>query len=133
MSIPESAFLIGLIGLGVILFATITTLVVVGAVWRDTRSTSKSLTESHARLETELKYAREERYEARRKVQQLEEGRSEKLEWELQHATEERERLRQENLEAEREAERQRQELLHQIEQHKQQRLRLEQESRNLM
>lgn len=126
-----------LIGLGITLLAVIATLVVTVGAWRKVRNTSYELGQRYSRWEDELERARMERSEAQQEVQrskeQLEEQRPEKLTWELQRATKELERLRNEHSENLRRAGLQEQEWAHREEQQEQQRLHLEQERQNLM
>jgi chromosome segregation ATPase len=123
-----------LIGLGVaLLTGIVATLVIAGGARREVRSISKALEESYSQLATELERARQDALKAQQKIQQLEEGRPEKLEWELRQATEALERWQQAHSEIQQELGQQKQELLHQSAQQEQQRLRLEKESHNLM
>lgn len=126
-----------LVGLGIILLAAIAILVITVDVRREVRNISYELGQGYLRLETELDLARIDRLasqkEAKRSKEQLEEQRPEKLTWELEWATEELERLRNEHSENLRLAGLQEQESAHRDEQQEQQRLHLEQERRNLM
>ena len=126
-----------LVGLGIILLAAIATLVITVGARREVRNISYELGQRYLRLENELDFARIERsasqQEAKRSKEQLEEQRPEKLTWELEWATKELERLRNEHSENLRLAGLQEQESAHRDEQQEQQRLHLEQERRNLM
>jgi chromosome segregation ATPase len=130
--------LIGLIILGMALLTGVMTLIfVAGGTRRQVRRISYILDERYTQLDTELEQARQDHLQAQRKIQQLEERleeeRPEKLKWELQHATDELERWREEYSELQRQVEQQKQEWLHQAEQQNQQLLRLEQEQQHLM
>jgi len=122
-----------LVGLGIILLAAIAILVITVGARREVRNISYELGQGYLRLENELNLGRIERLasqqEAKRSKEQLEEQRPEKLTWELEWATKELERLRNEHSETLRLAGLQEQESAHRDEQ----RLHLEQERRNLM
>ncbi len=126
-----------LVGLGIILLAAIAILVITVGARREVRNISYELGQRYLRLENELDFARIERsasqQEAKRSKEQLEEQRPEKLTWELEWATKELERLRNEHSENLRLAGLREQESAHRDEQQEQQRLHLEQERRNLM
>jgi len=126
-----------LIGLGITVVASVVTLVLAVGAWRRTRETSYVLNEKYARREDELEQVWMKHSEAEQKVQQLEEQleeqRSEKLEWKLQQATEELERSRQAYLETQQQIAQQKQESIHQTEQLEQQCHGLEQERQHLM
>lgn len=126
-----------LIGLGITLLAVIATLVVTAGAWRKVRNTSHELGQRYSRWENELERARmdlsEAHQEAQRLKEQFEEQRPEKLTWELQRATKELERLRNEHSENLRRAGLREQEWTQRNEQQEQQRLHLEQERQNLM
>ncbi len=126
-----------LIGLGIILPIVVAILVDTARTRREVRNISYELGKRYSRLENELDMTRMERsnaqQEAQRSKEQLEEQRPEKLMWDLQRATEELERLRNEHSENLRRAGLQEQEWAHRDEQQEQQRLHLEQERQNLM
>ena len=130
----QSVYLMSLFGgLGVVLLVGVITLVVAISVRRESRRVSTAFNERHSWLESELERVRQDLSEAQQHVQQLEEESPEKLKWELQHVTEELERLQHRHSESQQEVGEQRQEWLHQAEQQEQQRQRLEQEREHLM
>ena len=128
-----SPFEIWLVTVGITILAGVVALSIAVQARRESRRISSALNEIYSRLEVELEQARQDYLEAQQKIQQLEEERPEKLEWELQHATEELERWRQAHSEIQQQLGQQKQEWLHQAEQQEQQRLHLEQERQHLM
>jgi chromosome segregation ATPase len=130
----QNVILISLFGgLGTVLLVSVVTLVVAIGVRREARRISKVSDERHSWLEGELERARQDLSKAQQQVQRLEEESPEKLKWELQHVTEELERLQNRHSETQHEVGQQKQEWLHQAAQQEQQRLRLEQERQHLM
>ncbi|CAA9431660.1 MAG: hypothetical protein AVDCRST_MAG28-1496 [uncultured Rubrobacteraceae bacterium] len=92
-----------LVGLCILLLAAIAILVITVGARREVRNISYELGQRYSRMENELDLARVERsayeQEAQRANKQLEEQRPEKLTWELEQATKELERLRNEHSE----------------------------------
>jgi chromosome segregation ATPase len=127
----ESTLLIGLIGLGITLLAGVIALILIaGGARRGVHYVAYVLDERYTKLETELE-------QAQLKVQRLEERlqaeRPEKLMWQVQHATEELEQLREAHSELQRQVGRQKQEWLNRAEKQDQQLRHLEQERQHLM
>ena len=121
------------IAIGINLVFTLIILIVAGSGQIAAQRALRVLREVHERVLAELERARLKHSEAEQKAQQLEEERPEKLEWKLQHLTEELEQLQQIHSETQRQLGEQKQDFLHQAEQQEQQQQRLERERQHLM
>ena len=121
------------IAVGINLVVSLIILIVASSGQIAAQQARRALREVHERMLVELEQARLKHSENEQKAQQLEEERPEKLEWKLQHLTEELEQLRRIHSETQRQLGEQKQDFLHQAEQQEQQQLRLEQERQHLM